>query len=68
NHLPYLNRLSSHDGIDDMAARNNDLRLVRAALEVTDQPFDPSLGHRHHVCNLQARAAAGGGVAPVSPW
>ncbi|MCI80052.1 hypothetical protein A2U01_0101323, partial [Trifolium medium] len=26
NHLAYLNRLPTHDSIDDMAARHNDLR------------------------------------------
>ncbi|MCI79931.1 hypothetical protein A2U01_0101202, partial [Trifolium medium] len=34
NHLAYPNRLPSHNSIDGMAARHNDLRLVRAALEV----------------------------------
>ncbi|MCI46310.1 hypothetical protein A2U01_0067550, partial [Trifolium medium] len=62
--------LSPHDGIDNMASRhndNNDLCLVRAALEVAHQPLGPSLGRRRHVCNLQARAASRSSVAPVSP-
>ncbi|MCI87916.1 hypothetical protein A2U01_0109201, partial [Trifolium medium] len=64
----YLYRLPSHDGINDVAARHDNFRLVRAALEVSDQPLDPSVGRRHHICNLHARAAPGGGVAPISPW
>ncbi|MCI67455.1 hypothetical protein A2U01_0088714, partial [Trifolium medium] len=34
NHIAHLYGLPSHNGINDMAARHNDLRLVRAALEV----------------------------------
>ncbi|MCI87950.1 hypothetical protein A2U01_0109235, partial [Trifolium medium] len=44
NHLSYLYRLPSHDDIDDVAARHDDLQLVRAALEIADQPLGPSLG------------------------
>ncbi|MCI72961.1 hypothetical protein A2U01_0094225, partial [Trifolium medium] len=39
NHLTYLYRLPSHDGINDMVARHDNLRLVRAALEVPNQPL-----------------------------
>ncbi|MCI86472.1 hypothetical protein A2U01_0107753, partial [Trifolium medium] len=34
NHLTYLYRLPSHNDIDDVAARHDDLRLIRAALEI----------------------------------
>ncbi|MCI32157.1 hypothetical protein A2U01_0053369, partial [Trifolium medium] len=68
NHPTYLYRLPSHNDINDVAARHDNLRLVRAALEVSDQPLGPSLGRRHHICNLSARAAPGGGVAPIFTW
>ncbi|MCI25215.1 hypothetical protein A2U01_0046404, partial [Trifolium medium] len=60
-------QLSSHDSIDDVAARHNDRCLVRAALEITDQPLGPSFSCRHHIRNLQARAASGGVIVPISP-
>ncbi|MCI82215.1 hypothetical protein A2U01_0103489, partial [Trifolium medium] len=39
NHLAYMYRLPSHNSINDIAARHDDLRLVRAALEVAYQPL-----------------------------
>ncbi|MCI73438.1 hypothetical protein A2U01_0094702, partial [Trifolium medium] len=54
NHLAYLNRLRSHDSIYGMASRHNNLHLVRAALEIANQPLGPSFCHWHHVGDLQA--------------
>ncbi|MCI79508.1 hypothetical protein A2U01_0100779, partial [Trifolium medium] len=67
-HLAYLNRLPSHNSIDDVAARHYDLRLVRAALEVACQPLGPSFGLRRHIGDLKARSATSSSVAPISPW
>ncbi|MCI75107.1 hypothetical protein A2U01_0096374, partial [Trifolium medium] len=50
-----------------MAARHNDLRLVREALEIADQPLGPPFSRWHHISNLQARAASGGVIVPISP-
>ncbi|MCI89817.1 hypothetical protein A2U01_0111106, partial [Trifolium medium] len=64
----YLYRLPSHNSVDNVAARHNDLCLVRAALEIPYQPLGPSLGLRCHVGDLEARAATSSSVTPVSPW
>ncbi|MCI32651.1 hypothetical protein A2U01_0053865, partial [Trifolium medium] len=54
NHLTHSDRAPSHHSIDDVASRHNDLRLVRAALKIVNQPLGPRLCNRHHLSSLQA--------------